>query len=136
MGYLCITLTTKESGIMKNNKALILIIIVVGIVLLLSGSVFCVGVLGASQSSESETLLAESISPSGTYSVKAYRTNPGATIDFSIRCYVVSNNYTGKIYDAYHEATVKMEWISEDVICINGRNIDLSKRETYLWHKN
>ncbi|MBR5217231.1 MAG: hypothetical protein IKV68_02605 [Oscillospiraceae bacterium] len=118
---------------MKYIKNFLLLLSTLVVVLLLA--VFCFSVVGivSSQSPESDTLLMESHSPNGTYLVKAFRTNPGATVDYSIRCYVSSKNYTGKIYDAYHEASVSIEWITDDVVSINDKQIDLSKKEAYSW---
>ena len=121
---------------MRRLKSFLLIIPLLVISFIIIRFLASFFLITASQSPESETLLTESVSPDGTYSIKAFRTNPGATVDFSIRCYVSSKEYTGKIYDAYHEATVRIEWISNDIISINGKRIDLSKKEAYSWKNN
>lgn len=48
--------------------------------------------IGNSQTDTQETFLMASQSPDGKYNLEAYRTEPGATVDFSIRVYLIINN--------------------------------------------
>ncbi len=48
--------------------------------------------IGTSQKNNAEVLLTSSSSPDGKYNLKAYRTEPGATVDFSVKVYSVSGD--------------------------------------------
>ena len=59
--------------------------------------------IGGSQTNNSETFLMASQSPDGKYNLEAYRTEPGATVDFSVRVYLTTGDRKTINYDAYHE---------------------------------
>ncbi len=84
-------------------------------------------------SSVPDTLLTSSVSPDGEYQIEAYRTNPPAFDDFSIRVYIVEDGDKELIYDCYHEKEVEIEWISDSEVVINEITLDLDKNETYYW---
>lgn len=72
--------------------------------------------------------LTEETSPDGSYTLKAYLTNGGATTSFAIRGELVFNNHNGKtenIYWNYHEKTVDIEWIDSDTVVINGHTLNI-----------
>jgi hypothetical protein len=92
--------------------------------------------LGLSSVPEDEKLLATSVSPNNAYKLQAYRTEPGATVDFSVKVYIVTKKEKILIYNAYHETDVHMEWINNSEVSINGRTLDLSKGDTYDWRKS
>lgn len=76
--------------------------------------------------------LTEEISPDGTYTLKAYLTNGGATTSYSIRGELVFNNRNGKtknIYWNYREETAKIEWIDNDTVVINGHTLNVPKEK-------
>ena len=81
------------------------------------------------------TFLQTSVSPDGTYKLNAYRTEPGATTDFSIKVFLESGKKEKRIYDAYHEKSVDIKWLDNHRVCINGKTLDLSEKETYDWRK-
>lgn len=56
-----------------------------------------------SQINNPETFLMASQSPDGKYNLEAYRTEPGATVDFSVRVYLTTGDRKTIVYDAYHE---------------------------------
>ena len=89
--------------------------------------------IGNSQTNTQETFLMASQSPNGKYNLEAYRTEPGATIDFSIKVYVISGNKKSIIYNAYHEYEVEIVWIDNTTVSINGRTLDISQDEKYDW---
>lgn len=89
--------------------------------------------IGNSQTSSQETFLISSQSPDGKYNLEAYRTEPGATVDFSIRVYIINDNNRKIIYDAYHEHEVKIVWLDNSMVSINGKTLDLSRGEKYDW---
>ncbi len=80
-----------------------------------------------------ESLIATSYSPEKTYLLTAYRVDTNATVDFSVKVYAAKNWERKLIYNAYHESEVRIEWIEEDVVSINGRILDLSRNQTYDW---
>lgn len=88
-----------------------------------------------SQQNESETLLIESESPDGSYRISAYRTEPGATVDFSVKVYLFSEDGKKLIYNAYHESKAEIGWTDDSTVMINGKTLDLSRGETYDWRK-
>ena len=81
------------------------------------------------------TLLQTSVSPDGAYKLNAYRTEPGATTDFSIKVFLESGKKEKRIYDAYHEKSVDISWLDNERVCINGKTLNLAKNETYDWRK-
>ena len=89
--------------------------------------------IGNSQTNSQETFLLASQSPDGKYNLEAYRTEPGATVDFSIRVYIINDNKKNIIYDAYHEYEAQIFWIDNSTISINGKTLDISRGETYDW---
>lgn len=89
--------------------------------------------IGNSQTNNQETFLIASQSPDGKYNLEAYRTEPGATVDFSIRVYIINGNQKNIIYDAYHEYDAKIVWIDNTTVSINGKTLDISSGETYDW---
>ena len=91
--------------------------------------------VGITQTGGEETFLMASNSPNGIYCLEAYKTEPGATVDFSVRVYIVNDNQKNIIYDAYHEYNAEIIWIDDSVVSINGKTLDLSRGEKYDWRK-
>lgn len=89
--------------------------------------------IGNSQTNNPETFLMASQSPDGKYNLEAYRTEPGATVDFSIRVYLITDDRKSIIYDAYHEYEAKIVWIGNTTVSINGKTLDISQGEKYDW---
>lgn len=83
-----------------------------------------------------ETLLQTSVSPNGTYTIEAYRTEPGATVDYSIKVYLIGEDKKMLIYNAYHEFTVTIEWVSDEAVIINDRKLNIANGEKYDWQNN
>mgnify|MGYP005606519741 FL=1 len=76
--------------------------------------------------------LTEEISPDGTYTVKAYRTNGGATTSYAIRGELVfhqRNDKTKNIYWNYREETANIEWTDNDTVVINGHTLNVPKEK-------
>jgi hypothetical protein len=72
--------------------------------------------------------LTEEISPSGTYTLKAYVTNGGATVSYAVRGELVFNEKEGKsetIYWNYREETADIIWTDDDTVIINGQKLDV-----------
>ena len=88
------------------------------------------------QKATNETFLETSVSPDGNYKLEAYRTEPGATVDFSIKVYSVKGSEKRQIYNCYHESTVSIHWIDNDTVKINNICLDLSENETYDWRRS
>ena len=105
-------------------------------VLLIMLSIWTLLRIASSQANGNETLLETSASPGGEIMLEAYRTEPGATVDFSIKVYRIMGKEKQLIYNAYHEDEVSMEWVAVNVVLINEKRLDLSKGETYDWRKN
>lgn len=76
--------------------------------------------------------LDEETSPDGTYTVKAYLANGGATVPYSIRGELVFNNRDGKtknIYWNYREETADIHWVDSDTVTINGHTLNVPKEK-------
>ena len=86
-----------------------------------------------SQKNNQETLLLTSQSPDKKYNLEAYRTEAGATVDFSIKVYMVFEDKRELIYNSYHEYDVSISWIDNDHVLINNKILDLSCGEKYDW---
>jgi len=89
--------------------------------------------IGESQTNNPGTFLMASQSPDGKYNLEAYRTEPGATVDFSVRVYLTTGDRKAIIYDAYHEYEAKIVWIDNTTVSINGITLDISQGEKYDW---
>ena len=73
-------------------------------------------------------LISEVQSPNGTYTIKAYLTNGGATTSYSIRGELNFDNLNKKpmnIYWNYREDKAIIEWIDDDTVIINGHELDV-----------
>lgn len=73
-------------------------------------------------------LISEVQSPNGTYTIKAYLTNGGATTSYSIRGELNFDNLNKKpmnIYWNYREDKVIIEWVDDDTVMINGYELDV-----------
>lgn len=72
--------------------------------------------------------LTEETSPDGTYTVRAYVTNGGATVSYSVRGELVFNkkeNKTKNIYWRDREETANISWTDSDTVVINGHSLDV-----------
>lgn len=115
-------------------KKKVLIISLILLVVLLAG--VCskpIRNIAASQENKQETFLLSSQSPDEQYTLEAYKTEPGATVDFSIKVYIVTEESKELIYNAYHEYQAEITWIDNDIVSINGKILDLSAGEKYDW---
>ena len=73
-------------------------------------------------------LISELQSPNGTYTIKAYVTNGGATTSYAIRGELNFNNRRKSpknIYWNYREDKATIEWIDDDTVIINGHELDV-----------
>lgn len=74
------------------------------------------------------SLISEVQSPNGTYAIKAYITNGGATTSYAIRGELIYNNIKKKpknIYWNYREDKAIIEWVDDDTVIINGHELDV-----------
>ena len=77
------------------------------------------------------------MSPDGSYQVRAYLVNGGATVDWAVRCEVVTVS-TGKVRNLYWEYrcnTAEIRWIDEVTVEINGIQLDV-RQDSYDWRNN
>ena len=79
------------------------------------------------KSSPGEELIGKTTSTDGKYTIEAYLINGGATVDWTVRCYLKIDKKMGKklIYNDYHIENAVMLWEDDDTININGHLIDL-----------
>ncbi|WP_282943405.1 DUF5412 domain-containing protein [Paenibacillus sp. RC67] len=72
--------------------------------------------------------LTEVISPDGTYTVKAYLANGGATTSFAIRGELIFNERNMKpknIYWNYRENKATIVWSDNNTVIINGHTLNV-----------
>lgn len=73
-------------------------------------------------------LISEVSSPKGTYTLKAYVSNGGATTDYAVRGELNFNKENKKsknIYWNYHEEKASIKWIDENTVLINGHELSV-----------
>ena len=73
--------------------------------------------------------LTEQVSPNGTYTLKAYVTNGGATVSYAVRGDLIFNNQKKKpknIYWNYREENAVIEWVDDQTVVINGHTLKVS----------
>ena len=135
-----ITKTIKGALTMKKTVITIISIIlgialVFSLAMLIRNYIVPVLTIANSQKSVQETFLCSSESPVGKFNLEAYRTEPGATVDYSVRVYMINGNQKEIIYNAYHESEAKIDWVDNTTVSINGKTLDMSSGETYDWRK-
>ena len=71
--------------------------------------------------------LCSSESPDGTYEIKIYRCNGGATVDYSIRGELIEKDKfkSKNIYWSYRESDAKVEWVNDYTVIINGKMLNV-----------
>lgn len=111
------------------------IVLVFSLAMLIRNYIVPVLTIANSQKNVQETFLYSSESPDGKYNLEAYRTEPGATVDYSVRVYMINGNQKEIIYNAYHESEAKIDWVDNTTVSINGKTLDMSSGETYDWRK-
>ena len=119
----------------KTSIQVLTISILAFLVALICGYFVLVWIIGISQANKQETFLLSSQSPGGEYQVEAYRTEPGATVDFSVKAYLINGDQKEVIYNAYHESEAEITWIDNSTVSINGKTLNLASGETYDWKK-
>jgi len=83
--------------------------------------------------------LTEETSPDGTYTLKAYVTNGGATTSYAVRGELVFNNKNNKtknIYWNYREEIANIEWKDNDTVVINGHTLNVPNDKFDFRNKN
>lgn len=89
------------------------------------------------QSIDGQEYISDITSPNGKYTVTAYLNNGGATTSYAVLG-VLKNNETNKeknIYWQYKTEKANMEWINDNTIEINGRELNVEK-DVYDYRKN
>ena len=80
-------------------------------------------------------LMNSSVSPNGTYEIKIYLCNGGATVDYAIRGELVYENEAKNIYWAYHEQDAEVEWLDNYTVKINDIILDV-RYDKYDYRKH
>ncbi|MBU3220710.1 DUF5412 family protein [Clostridium algidicarnis] len=79
--------------------------------------------------------LSKSTSPNGTYTIRTYLCNGGATVDYAVRGELIINNKNKKARNIYWEYKINVSEItldSDDTVKINGHKINLPSGK-YDW---
>ncbi|XXM73023.1 DUF5412 domain-containing protein [Lysinibacillus sphaericus] len=72
--------------------------------------------------------LTEETSPDGTYTVRTYVANGGATVSYAVRGELIFNKKENKvktIYWDYREESADITWKDDDTVVINGHMLDV-----------
>lgn len=107
---------------MKKRIILIFIIIISILTYGIYWAFFDMGRLPAGE------LISQVQSPNGTYTVKAYLTNGGATTSYAIRGELNFNKSRKKpknIYWNYRQEKANIEWVNDDKVIINGYELQV-----------
>ncbi|WP_376766226.1 DUF5412 domain-containing protein [Bacillus haikouensis] len=120
--------TTLESGKKRIFKEVMTIFLIVGAIV---AAVIGYGVYWLMYDLDrlpQGEFLKEETSPDGTYTLKTYVTNGGATVSYAVRGELVFNDKDGKsetIYWNYREDTANITWTDDDTVIINGQRLDV-----------
>ncbi len=82
--------------------------------------------------------LGESTSSNGTYTIKTYLCNGGATVAYAVRGELIINTKSNKIKNIYWDYKIQQSditWEDDDTVIINGHIINLPNGE-YDWRKD
>lgn len=82
--------------------------------------------------------LRESTSSNGTYTIKSYLCNGGATVDYAVRCELITNTKSNKVKNIYWDYKINksdITWEDDDTVIINGHKINLPNGK-YDWRKD
>lgn len=82
--------------------------------------------------------LSESTSSNGTYTIKTYLCNGGATVDYAVRGELITNTKNNKAKNIYWDYKVyksDITWEDDDAVIINGHKINLPYGK-YDWRKD
>lgn len=74
--------------------------------------------------------LTEESSPDGSYTLKAYVANGGATTSYTVRGELVFNQKNRKVKNIYwnhKEDSADIKWLDNDTVMINGHSLDVPK---------
>ena len=85
-----------------------------------------------------QDLIAESTSPQGTYTVKAYVSDAGATTSYAVLGELIYNHEkrkSKKIYWQYRKNEAFIKWSDDDTVSINGVTLNVPD-ETYDYREN
>ena len=76
-------------------------------------------------------------SPNGEYQINSYLANGGATVDYAVRCEVVNVKTKEKrnLYWDYHCEEADIEWIDNDNVKINGKELNIHT-DYYDWRED
>ena len=118
---------------MRKHVFAIITILLLLVALLICACFFSIWNIVRAQENNEETFLLSTQSPDGKYTLEAYKTEPGATVDYSIKVYLMSDEKKELIYNAYHEKEVSIVWMDNEHVDINGKALNLSVGEKYDW---
>ncbi|MBP1965699.1 DUF5412 domain-containing protein [Paenibacillus aceris] len=112
---------------MKFNKKLKYVLLPITLVACLIGYGWYWAFYDLNRLSGGEFIL-QTTSPNGTYTIKAYLSNGGATTDFAVRGQLIFNKSSSKpqnVYWNYGEDTADINWVDDDTVNINGHILNL-----------
>ena len=120
------------------GKKKVIIISIATITTILIGVVLIIKIMFFSMSRLPKgDLIMETTSPNGTYTVKTYLCNGGATVDFAVRGELIINSKNKKprnIYWDYKISESNVSWEDDDTVIVNEHKIELPRGE-YDWRK-
>jgi hypothetical protein len=119
----------------KINKYCIIVFTIIAIIV--GGAAYAINwAFFDIQRIDGQDYLKESTSPNKAYTITAYLNNGGATTGYAVLC-TLKNNKSGKtknIYWQYRCETADIQWLSNEVIKINGIELNV-KHEVYDYRR-
>lgn len=79
--------------------------------------------------------IAESISPSGEYTINVYLNNGGASTSYSVLCVLSHNSREKNIYWSNRCESADIEWIDNDTVIINGIKLENIEKDTFDYRR-
>lgn len=111
--------------------------IVLAIIFIFAFSSCCNEKIDPLQELKGQELINESASSDNDYTIRAYRNDGGATVDWAVLCTLTDNKTrkTKNIYWQYREKDAIIEWVDNDTVKINNITLKLPD-DTYDWRYN
>ena len=82
--------------------------------------------------------LSQSTSSNGTYTIKTYIYNGGATVNYAVRGELITNTKNNNVKNIYWDYKIDksdITWEDDDTVIINGHKINLPNGK-YDWRKD
>ena len=113
----------------KNIIIIITVCVILSVLFIIAAGWFLFSHISTMDNLPTGEIITSADSPDGTYRVSAYLCDGGATVDYAVRGEVttLSTGEHRNIYWEYHCEDAKIEWLDDNTVKINGRQLDVRK---------